>query len=450
MSIDARTPRPDITQDTPWSFPTPRVTHLDNGLQVWVFDLPGQHVVALDLVQPIALDAEAPEREGVGMLTLRTSDEGTLEHPGPAIAAALESVGAAFSGHAGHSATTASLDVPATRLDHALPLFAEIVQRPAFDADDVARHQALRQAEIAQSLASGAGCAALALRRLRWDETSRSARPAGGRSASVAAVTPDDVTAFHRDQWGPEGSVLVVGGDFPSDPMARLDELFGTWRPAAQERATASEDRFAAPSGVVHLVHRPEAVQIDLRIGGQGLDRHDPRWPALQVASLAIGGSFMSRLNKVLREERGYTYGIHLAASPQRRSGTWTVSASIRTDVAADALGETLRLLDVGADPLTEREVDDAITQIVGVSPLRNDTAEAIVGQASALAAAGFDADQVNRHRERVRAVNAEQASDAAAQVLAPATGHVVVVGNADALLEPLRRAGHTVELLEL
>ena len=447
-----RVARPDVVHGADWRFPLPRVETLDNGMQVWVYHLPGQHVAAMDLVQPIALDTEGPDVEGVANLALRVSDEGTAAHPDGRISELLENVGAAYDGRITHATTVSSLDVPMTRFASALPLFAEIVSTPAISTEDVARHQSLRVAELEQALVNGAQSANLAVRALRWATGSRASRPVGGTRETVSAITAEDVRQFHSQHWGPADSVLVVAGDFASDPIDLLNQTLGAWQTSTQPRVTSSQDQFAEqPSTrVVTLLHRPGAVQIDLRVAGRGVDRHDPDWAPLQVASVAVGGSFLSRLNKVIREELGYTYGINLTAQPQRVGGTWTVSANIRTDVAVPALDQTLRLLDLTTAPLDEAEVADAVNQIVGVAPLHYDTAEAIVGQASALAAAGVGPDQVNLHHDALRRVTAQGATAAHQRLIGNGRGHVVVVGDAEQLTGPLEAAGYQVRMLEL
>lgn len=451
-SAAPRIPRPEVVHGSDWRFPLPRVETLDNGLQVWAFDLPGQHVAAMDLVQPIALDVEDRDKEGVANLALRASDEGTQRHPDGRISELLENVGAAYNGRVSHGHTTSSLDFPMTRFEAALPLFAEITATPAYDPRDVARHQALRVAELEQALVNGGQSATMAVRQLRWAAGTRSSRMVGGTRRSVSAITAEDVAAFHAAHWGPEGSVVVLAGDFGIDVFSVLNRTLGAWRGTTRPRVQSSLDQFAPlPSTrTIKLVDRPGAVQIDLRIAGIGVDRHDPDWPALQVASVAVGGSFLSRLNRVIREELGYTYGIQLSAHPQRRGGTWTVSANIRNEVAAAAIDETLRLLDLSARPLEPEEIEDAVNQVVGVAPLHYDTAEAIVGQASALAAAGVDADQVNRHHENLRRVTPESATAAHQRLIGSGRGHVVVVGDAERLTGPLEAAGYMVESLEL
>ncbi|MGA4507246.1 M16 family metallopeptidase [Propionibacteriaceae bacterium G1746] len=452
-TITPRTPRPGVTHGHDWRFPLPEVVTLSNGLTVWLFNLPGQHVAALDLMMPIALDAEPRALEGLAGLTLHTSDEGTVPHPDGRISELLENVGAAYDGRTANTHTFATLDVPTTRFAEALPLFAEILAQPELSDESVERHKALRVAEIEQALVSGAHTANMATRALRWQAGTRASRMLGGSRETVAALTPDDVRGWHAGHWGPDASTVVVAGDFVGqDPLALLEATLGQWQVATAPRVASSEDQFAElPSTrVVRLVDRPGAVQIDLRIAGVGVDRHDPDWAALQVASVAVGGSFLSRLNKVLREELGYTYGIHLAATPQASGGVWAVSANVRNDVAVDALDQTLKLLDLSANPLTQAEVDDAINQVVGLAPLRYDTAEAIVGQATTLATAGVDADQVNRHHAALRQVSAEQATAAHQRIIGAERGHVVVVGDAAQLAGPLQQAGYDVQPFEL
>ena len=58
------------------------------------------------------------------------------------------------------------------------------------------------------------------------------------------------------------------------------------------------------------IVDRPGAVQTQLLIGRTGPDRHDPVWPSLVVGTYCLGGTLTSRLDRVLREEKGYTYGV--------------------------------------------------------------------------------------------------------------------------------------------
>lgn len=440
-------PRPEVPAPLVWPFPQPEVYTLANGLTVWAHDLPGQHVVAADVVLDLPLHLEPRDREGVALLCARVADEGTHEHPGSEITEALELQGAAYSAHVSHDATLLSLDVPDTRLSEALPLFAEIVRRPAFDPADVARHVALRLSEIEHQAANPSSAAGVVRRRVQFAESDRHHRAAGGEADTVAELTASDLMGFHDEFWRPNRSILVIAGELPADLRGRLEAAFGDWTPrGAAERHLAPQ--WVAPASgdrpVVHLSDHPDAVQAEVRICGRASDRGNPDLPVLQVAADALGGSFLSRLNSVLREELGYTYGAHLAISPMRVEGTWSASWSCRTDVTADALVQGLAILRLESD-LTVEEVDDAVNHLVGIAPLRFDTAGGIAQQSRALAAAGVDSDYVNRHFRAIASADAATASRLVRQTVDPDDAHIVVVGAASDLRDPLRAAGFTV-----
>ncbi|MEL4506036.1 pitrilysin family protein [Luteococcus sp. H138] len=447
-------PRPEASSANSWRFPTPDVRELANGLTVWRFNLPGQHVVTAQLVLDVPLTLEVPEVEGIATIALRTSDEGTVQHPGEQLVDALESAGAAFDGGASASATLCSIDVPNTRLATALPLLAEIVQSPQYDPADVERHVALRLAELEQTMVSAPSLAALAVRRVVFDDSSREARPQGGLPGTVAAITPELVRAFHDRHWRPDGATLILAGDLDDSVDVLVDQAFGGWGsvsgtalhviPTPRGAQTVLDGK-----RVVHLVDLPGAVQTEIRVSGIGVDRTSLDFAPLQVAANAMGGSFGSRLNTVLREEKGYTYGVHFSVAPARLSGSWAVSASVRTEVTVDALAETLRIMALDED-FTADEVSDAINQQLGIAPLRYDTAGAIANQAATLAASGWEADFVNLHFTRVGQVTPGSASVAYRKIVRPDNSHVVLVGDAEQLRPALESAGYAVQPVEL
>lgn len=435
--------RPKVRPPHPWSFPVPLRARLDNGLQVLAFRRPGQYVVSAALVLDIPLTAEPRDLEGVAALTLRTLDEGTRTHPGLSFTETLERDGAALGGTVGHDAPQLFLDVPASRLSRALPLLAEAVGEPTLAKADVARQQALRLAEIEQTQAHPGQRATLEFRRLSIAERYRSARPAAGEARTVATVTAADVQAFHARHYGPAGSTLILAGDFEGDPLQQADEAFSAW--TAPGRDVAPETPAPAPRACL-VLDRPGSVQADVRLGRFGIDRTDPRWPDLQMGAYALGGAFLSRLNRVLREERGYTYGVHLVNHPMRTGGLISLQGSFRTEVAAAAILEASGLLSIGEEGFTATEIADAVNYATGVTPLRYATAEGVAEQVAALVAVGLSSDYVDAYAAALRRVTPASATQATRQLLDGAL-NLVVVGDAGTVAPPLVDAGWPVEV---
>lgn len=262
----------------------------------------------------------------------------------------------------------------------------------------------------------------------------------GGEPETVRQVTPEAVGAFHRDHFGPAGTTLIMAGDFADDPITVAERYVGSWGNGDQRRVVA-EEPVPAPRRAL-LVDRPGAVQADLRLGGFGIDRLDPRWSAISVASYAMGGAFLSRLNAVLREEKGYTYGVRMNFAPLRTGGSFAVQGSFRTEVVVDALAITNELIKVDDAPFTTQEVNDAVTFFTGVSPLRYATADGVADQAATQILAGLPDDYVDRSLALLRAVTPEAATEAYRSIVRPDELTLVVVGDAKRLAEPLRATG--------
>lgn len=438
--------RPSVAPPKAWSFPSPSRTKMPNGLDVLAYPMPGQHVVSVGLSLDLPVTEEPRAKEGAVAILARCLDEGTSKHPGGEFAEALENLGAVFGAHAGSSATTCYVDVPASRLEPALSLFAEAIIDPALERADVHRHRGLRLAEIAQHRAHPAQRVGMEFRRAVIAADDRTSRSTAGEADTVANIAADDVAALHRRWYQPGGSLLVLAGDFATDPMAAAAAAFNAWSPS--ELPTPAHHRTLPGRPTVVLVDRPGSVQADVRLGGFGIDRTDPRWAAFQVAGHAMGGGFLSRLNRLLREERGYTYGVRFAAHPYRSGGMFAVQGSFRGDSALPAIVEARDLL--AGEPFTPAEVGEAIDFLVGVTPLRFASASGVMEQVLALRAVGMGPERVDAHLAAVRAVTPEAATEAFAGIVRPEDLSLAIVGDAETLAEPLRAEGFDVQVKAL
>ena len=420
-------PRPRLGRQPAWSFPPAREHRLDNGLAVWLFDLPGQYVISATMALDVPLSAEPSDREGIANITAHTLDEGSRSHPGSLYSETLENTGAVIGAGVTQLATHVSVDVPVTGVADAFPLFAEAIRTPALADDDVLRHIGLRRAEIQQVMANSAQLAAALVPGVVFSDAFRASRPTGGSTATLSAFGPDDVRAFQKTHYGPAGSTLVIAGDFAGlDPIALVERAFGDWADTGVR--CEHEDPGAAP-GRRRLVSRPGAVQADLRIAAAAIDRSDPRWPAFQVACSVLGGTFQSRLNTELRERRGYTYGVYMSSTQLRHGGYATVGGSFRTEVVPDAVTEALRLLDVAAKPFTAAEVRRAVNYLTRTAPLRYATAGGVSQQAVVLASQGLNWRHVDESTAQLARVTPDEATAVFTDIW-PTDPAVLVVGD--------------------
>ncbi|MDR2895338.1 MAG: insulinase family protein [Propionibacteriaceae bacterium] len=424
-------PRPDITAPLSWQFPTPQQSTLSSGIEVWHYRLPGQYVVTARLIIELPLSVEQPQLEGISSLTARCLAEGTIDHPGLSFASAIENLGAQATGAAGNSTVQVTLEAPVTSFGQALPLLAEMTMSPALADDDTDRLKVSRLAEIGQQESHGPYLASTALRQCLLGADSRLTRPAGGLSASVAALSGTEVRDFHQRHYGPRDAILVIAGDLEHDQVeAYAQASLGSWKSATSAISPAP---VRPGPGRRAIIDRPGAVQADLAFGWFGIDQADRRWAALQVACTIVGGSFTSRINHRLREELGYTYGVSLEAMPFRQGGLIYLTAATRTEVALAAVAEIMDLLAL-KQAFTADEVSQAINYMRRSAPLLFDTAESVAGQAASLAAGRLPIDQVSRYLEELANVSAAQAMDAFTSLVTPASASIIAVAEAGGL----------------
>jgi predicted Zn-dependent peptidase len=391
-------PMPAAGQARSWTFPWAERGRLPSGLPVLRCDRPGQQLVAVEICLDAPLDAEPDGLDGVATIMARALSQGTGQHSAESFAAELERCGATLHSSADFLGARLSLEVPASRLHRALGLVTEALAEPAFAATEIQRLVRNRLDAIPIELANPGQRAAIQLAHELFPESARMSRPRQGTAETVSRIDTAEVRAFYDAQLRPVTATAVVAGDLTGiDLDAMLADTLGRW--ATPGGAAALVPPVTSPdSGRVVIVNRPGAVQTQMLIGRLGPDRHDPEWPALVLGTYCLGGTLTSRLDRVLREEKGYTYGVRAATqvlhSPAPDQGVGAallaISGSVDTGSTRPAL-EDLRtvLRTLAADGLTDAERDVAVQNLVLVAPLRYETAAPV---------ADTLADQVQQH----------------------------------------------------
>ncbi|MEV6395860.1 pitrilysin family protein [Streptomyces sp. NPDC051907] len=447
-------PQPQAGEARPWAFPAPERGTLDNGLTVLRCHRPGQQVVAVELSLDAPLDAEPEGLDGVATIMARALSEGTDKRSAEEFAAELERCGATLDAHADHPGVRVSLEVPVSRLPKALGLLSEALRAPAFASSEVERLVRNRLDEIPHEQANPARRAAKELSKQLFPASSRMSRPRQGTEETVKRIDAAAVRAFFEGHVRPATGTAVIVGDLTGvDLDAVLADTLGGWT-GDKADLRPMPPITADDTGRVVIVDRPGAVQTQLLIGRIGADRHDRVWPAQVLGSYCLGGTLTSRLDRVLREEKGYTYGVRAfgqvlrSASPTAPGGATgasmlAISGSVDTPNTGPALDDLWKVLrTLAAEGLTDAERDVAVQNLVGVAPLKYETAASV---------AGTLADQVEQHLPddyqaqlyvRLAETGTVEATAAAVSAFPVDRMVTVLVGDAAQIAEPVKALG--------
>lgn len=418
---------------TPRPYHFPDFTHrpADSGLTLWIVPLPDREMVSVQLLVDGGAAAETEAEAGIAALTAETLVTGTRRLDGHAFAEATERLGIEVFADSSWDVARAGFSALAGHYREGLELLAEMIREPRFDAGEFDRLREERLADILQARSEPGRLADEWFLRSCYADDSPYARLSAGTPETVEPLTVEQARAHHQRHWRPDGAHLVIAGPVTVDEVERAaEEAFGDWDGESPgHREIAVGDRGGRR---IVVVDRPGSVQSELRIGHVGIHRgHPDYFPAIVMAAL-LGGTFSSRLNMRLREELGYTYGARAAFDPRRAAGPFIARAAVQTEVTADAVRETLALVEgMQAGPPEEAELRNVIDFLVGIFPLRFETTVGAAAGIEPIAVYGLDHDWWATYRDRIEAVGPLQVRDMAVDLLRPADALIVLAGDA-------------------
>ena len=435
--------RPEVGPPEPWAFPQAQRSDLANGLRVVSYDVPGQYVISVSLAVPMPLELEPRDLEGIATIMARTLDEGTALHTAEEFAELLERKGIALGAGVSDAGLVVNLDVSKRHLSEALDLLSQAVREPAFPANEVSRHIKSRLAEIDQEYAVPGQRAAIEFISTYFDADERASRPTAGAKATISAITPQHLVAFHAANVVPAGATIVIAGDLSDlDVVSEVGQALGSWSASAAGTAevVAAREAARAPDATrVVFLDRPGSVQTEFYIGCPGPDRGvEGGWARYQVLGFVVGGSPNARVDAVLREDKGYTYGIRSGFRPRRRGGMFLTSGSVRADSTVEALGLLLDILDTAREGFTPEETKAGVDFIGKTAPGRYATADAVAEEAAALSLEGLTTDFITANLQALLEVDAAGLATAYNRYV-NGEWTVVIVGDASLYAEGVR-----------
>ena len=426
----SRLPEPGPAR--PFAFPAIEKSTLPNGVRVWTVRHAQVPIISFDLLVRRGASADPPGKDGLAALTADMLDEGTGDRSAIAMHEALARLGAQFDTDIGSDATSVSVTVLARFARPALTLLADVVARPALRDDDFARVRQLRLHRLTQLRDMPGVVADRAFLKLLYGPHPYGHSPIGSES-TLAAMTVDDVRAFHAAAVRPSVATLIAVGDCDHRTVVELAaEAFGDWRDGSADAATT--DGAVPTAAALNIIPRPKAPQSELRIGHVAVPRDTPDYHALVLANTILGGQFVSRINLNLREDKGFTYGARTAFEFRRLPGPFVLQVSVQTTATARAIEESIgEIAGIrGPRPVTAEELALGIAALTRGYARNFETAEQIARAVMQLAMFDLPDDYFAQFVPAVSGVAAEDISRVMARHIDPARLTTLVVGDLD------------------
>jgi zinc protease len=391
---------------------------------------------------PRGADAELENEIGASRLLASLMTKGSAGRSAMEIAGMVDALGGSVSGSASRDTLRFTAGGLSRDLEALSDLLAQTVRQPNLDAQEFERLKRQTLAGMKSGRTRGQNLAQSALLRLMY-AGDRLGLPIGGNEASVAALNLETIKALYTKAVHPEGLTIGVFGDVSKDAVsALLKRQLSDWKPQAAPLRPA-EATFA-PKVRIHLVDKPDLTQVNIHLGHAGIRRNRSDYEAITLLNYALGGGgFSSRLMKLIRSEKGLTYGIRSTFSSGERAGPFMVTSFTRVDKVRELIDLSFQVItEVATQGISETELADAKGYYLGSYPLSLETVEGEGGKLLQAKRYNLGDDFINAYAKRLEAVDLGTVNTLAKKLLRPDELVIVLVGPKDKLIETIKDLG--------
>lgn len=418
-------------------------TKLANGMRVYGIENREVPLVQFDIAIDGGLLLDNPDKVGVANLMARLMTQGTAKKTPQELEEAIQQLGASINVFARTEDVRISVTTLARNYAATVDLVREILLEPRWDEKEFALVKQSVLSQIRQQEADPNALASSNFNKLIYGKGDIRSRNILGTSASVNAITIEDLKAYYRANLSPSNARMHVIGALPKDAVARpLAALSRAWqaKPVALPAASAAHGE---ARGKVYFVDVPDAKQSVLHIGYRALAATDPDYYPATVANYILGGGgFASRLTQELREGKGYTYGIRSSFAGSNSAGPFIIASGVRSNVTLESTQLVKKILQDYAPTYSAADLETTRNFLVKSNARAFETAEAKLGMLDNISKYGWRADYVKDRERIVKSMTLPQVQALSQKYLDPSKMVWLVVGDAKTQLPRMKELG--------
>ena len=420
----------------PFTLPKHETFQLKNGMRVTLVpygEIPKVTVSAV--VRSGSID-ETENQVWLASLTGAMMKEGTRTRTATQLAEEVSSMGGNLNVSVGTDTTSINGDVLSAFGPRFVMLLADVMQRPALPASELARlkNNLLRQLSIAKSRSGSLAYAQF--RQILYPN-----HPYGrvySTEAMINSFAIEDVQGFYRKNFGAARTHIYVAGKFDAAAMRKsITQAFEGWSRANEPITNIPK---TAAKRTFQLIDRPDATQSTLNVGLPVIDPSNPDYIPFVVTNSLLGEAFSSRITQNIRQNKGYTYAPWSQHSIRYRDAYWVEIADVSTAVTGASLKEIFYEIDRLRKEVPSAEELNGIKNYLAGSFVRNNSSrQGVIGQLSFRDLHGLQEDYLTNYVQKVMAVTPQDVQRIAQLYIDPEKMTVVVVGDKAKIAEQIK-----------
>ncbi len=388
---------------------------LDNGVEVYSIHAGAQEVVMVEMVFSAGNWYE--EKNIIAATTNFMLKNGTTQKKAFAINEHFDFHGAYLNRGCQNETATVTLHTLGKHLPKLLPVMAEILTDSIFPEDELAIYKQNQKQRLTVNLKK---CDFVAHRLI--DEYLFGVNHPYGKYSSAEdydAITTEDMVAFYNQFYTNGKCIIFTAGILPADIQEQLNNAFGGL--PLNKTALPSIVHQTVPTAQKkhNITNDVNGVQGAIRLARPFPNRHHPDFTKVQVLNNLFGGFFGSRLMSNIREDKGYTYGIHSYLQNLIEQSAWMVSTEAGKDVCAATIAETYKeMARLRDETIEETELHLVRNFMMGSLLSDLDGPFQTIARWKSYVLNGLDEQYFNKAIETIRTVSAEELKELANKYL--------------------------------
>ena len=309
---------------------------LDNGVPVYSFNAGAQDVIQIEMVFYAGNMYE--QQKAVAAATNFMLKNGTVNRNAFQLNEDFEYYGAFCSRACYNETAIISLHTLTRHLDKLLPVMNDMLANATFPAEELEIYKQNVKQRLSVSLLKAEFVAGRLIDAYIYGEE----HPYGTytKMEDVDALNAEALRAFYNQYYLNGTCAIFVAGKLPDNIFQMLNDQFGKLTISKPNYVVEAIKSTPAMEKKYRIQNDPQAVQGAIRIASSFPDRHHPDFKKVMVLNTLFGGFFGSRLMGNIREEKGYTYGIHSYIQNHIHQTAWMISTDAGKDVCEATITE--------------------------------------------------------------------------------------------------------------
>ncbi len=434
-------------------FPTIEKTTLSNGLKIVLAKRTSIPVVNFNLLIDAGYAADQFTLPGTSSLAMNLLDEGTKTKDALQINEELLLLGANLGTGAGLDMSNVSLSTLKSNLDKSLELYADVILNPAFPEKEIDRLRKERIAQIKREKVTPIQMAIRVFPQFLYGKDHAYGYPmtGSGYEETVMKITRDDLVNYHKTWFKPNNATLIIVGDVTMDEIKpKIEKLFKDWKPGDVPKKNISEVK-QKDKPIIYLMDKPGSPQSVLLAGHLAPPKSDPENIAIETMNNILGGTFTSRINMNLREDKHWSYGASSFIMGAKGQRPFIAYAFIQSDKTKESIQEIYKEISgmVSTKPATEDELNKIKLNQVLELPGSWETNNAVANTLYEMVTYNLPDNYIETYISKIKNLNLDDITKNAKRVLHPDNIVWIVVGDKSKIENSIKELGYEIKLID-